>query len=76
MTRSAAGLHDDEKPLVDAGGTGATAYADAVASLLELVGETYGSHESHLYMGFEVLLGTKTRSTFSRQAIPNDLGLR
>ena len=72
----AAGLSDDPKPLRD-GGTGATAYAEAVGVYLGFaIRQACRSHDHDLHLG----LGSPTEvpsAKYVRQAShPNDLGLR
>ena len=66
----AAGLPDDGKPLA-AGGTGATAYADAVAVLLGICGRqeplTTGARSVPWHQPKDEIA---RRSSFARQAIP------
>ena len=63
----AAGLPDDECPLRD-GGTGATAYAEAVAVYLALLINQVANHSSSICGWNNV--NTQMRSVFARQAIP------
>jgi putative DNA methylase len=65
------GLPDSGKGL-DAGATGATAYADAVAVYLALVVSSLSDRMSTIctWDAGGATWGTKTRNTFARQAIP------
>ncbi len=63
----AAGLPDDKKPLRD-GGTGAAAYADAVAVYLAFVVDKCSDYWSSICSWHNS--GEKMRNTFGRQAIP------
>ena len=71
-----AGLPDDSTPLRD-GGAGAKAYAEAVAVYLAFALSTrqadYGSTLCHVGLQHREQIRI---NTFSRQAIPDDLGLR
>jgi len=63
----AAGLPDDDRPLAD-GGTGATAYADAVATYLAFGVDKLTDRQSSL-CGWDSGY-VKIRNTFGRQALP------
>jgi putative DNA methylase len=67
----AAGVADDLNPLRD-GGTGATAYAEAVATYLAFVVSSQSDRMSSIctWDAGGPTWGTKTRNTFARQAIP------
>ncbi|WP_275668642.1 DUF1156 domain-containing protein [Crenalkalicoccus roseus] len=67
----AAGLPDDPTPLAQ-GGTGATAYADAVATYLAFVVSSLADRVSGIctWDSGGPTWGTKVRNTFARQAIP------
>jgi len=67
----AAGLSDDRKPLHD-GGTAAYAYADAVGVYLGFVVSSLSDRMTTIctWDAGGPTWGTKTRSTFARQAIP------
>ena len=63
----AAGLPNDDQPLCE-GGTGARAYAEAIAIYLAFLIDQLANHQSHIcswHMGNEQL-----RNVFARQAIP------
>ena len=62
-----AGLHDDSTPLRD-GGTGATAYAEAVGVYLALNVSRQANRSSNL--NFWDPLGAKIQQVFARQALP------
>ena len=64
---AAAGLPDDGRPLRD-GGTGATAYAEAVAVYLAFVVDKCTDYWSSICSWH--VSGEKMRNTFGRQAIP------
>jgi putative DNA methylase len=66
-----AGLPDDGQPLRD-GGTGATAYADAVGVCLAFVVSSLSDRMTTIctWDAGGPTWGTKTRNTFARQAIP------
>ncbi|MDS4022480.1 MAG: DUF1156 domain-containing protein [Candidatus Competibacter sp.] len=66
----AGAMTDDENPLA-AGGRGANAYADAVSVYLSLVASSLADRMSTIcsWDAGGATWGTKTRSTFSRQAI-------
>lgn len=67
----ASGLTEDTRPLAD-GGTGATAYADAINVYLALIIDRLADYNSSIctwHVGGPTT-GTKTRNTFSRQALP------
>jgi putative DNA methylase len=71
MDAHAAGMSDDTHKL-DAGGVGATAYAEAVGVYLALILDRMADYNSVLcswHVGGPTT-GTKSRSTFSRQALP------
>ncbi|TWB75521.1 putative DNA methylase [Nitrospirillum amazonense] len=64
-------LHEDTRPLAE-GGTGATAYADAISVYLGLIIDRLADYNSSIctwHVGGPTT-GTKTRNTFSRQALP------
>ena len=66
----AAGLPDDPTPL-HAGGTGATAYADAMATYLAFaVSEASDRESSYLHLGRSPSMEALTKRRFARQAIP------
>ena len=65
----AAGLPDDGKPLRD-GGTGATAYADAVAVYLGVRGQTSRQIDWSIACALGQLERDRMRNTFGRQALP------
>ena len=63
----AAGVPDDDRPLCD-GGTGATAYAEAVGVYLGLSVSRQANRSSNL--NFWDPLGAKIQQVFARQALP------
>src|SRR5690606_30305884 len=63
----ASGMHDDGRGL-EAGGDGATAYADAIATYMALVTDKSADYNSTI-CGW-IVGGETLRSTFGRQAIP------
>ena len=65
----AAGLPDEDKPLRD-GGTGATAYAEAVATYLGLAIGKLSDNASAICSWHNGAQHQKIRATFSRQALP------
>ena len=67
MTPGAAGLADDERPLRE-GGTGVTAYAEAVAVYLAFALSKLADRGSTICTWFTER--DSTRNTFSRQSIP------
>ena len=71
----AAGLPDDGKRLA-AGGTGATAYADAVAVYLGVRCQSRLLTDNCIARAHGVPTRSKLRSTFRAAGNPDDLGLR
>ena len=65
----AAGLPDDGKPLA-AGGTGATAYADAVACIWRLLSSKVADYWSSTLSRWRADSRASAHNTFGRQAIP------